>query len=66
MYAARSDRTNVVQSALARNNLTSFLTHLGFGPLDAASQERLEVAFNDIWANNGDAWVTLALRQREP
>jgi hypothetical protein len=41
------DRTNVVQSAFARNHLTRFLTRVGVGSLTTASQEKLEVAFNE-------------------
>lgn len=49
------DRTNVVQSAIARNILSSFLVQIGIGPLQSASKEKLDLAFNAIWANNGDA-----------
>jgi hypothetical protein len=46
------DRTNVVESALARHTLTNQLTQVGRTP------ERLtpaiEWVFNDMWANNGD------------
>ena len=42
-----SDRTNVVQSAFAREILTSVLTHLGIVSLDAGSQEELEATFNE-------------------
>ncbi|OCF38942.1 inositol polyphosphate-5-phosphatase F [Kwoniella heveanensis CBS 569] len=44
------DRTNVVQSALARRVLSNMLTQLGLnvtGPI-------VENVFNDVWANNGD------------
>ena len=54
--------------------MVTALTHLGVGSLDAANQERLEIAFNEcrqvcrikgpskpsfpVWANNGDACAT--------
>ncbi|OCF78932.1 inositol polyphosphate-5-phosphatase F [Kwoniella mangroviensis CBS 8886] len=44
------DRTNVVQSALARRVLTNMLTQLGL----KAEGSIIENIFNDIWANNGD------------
>ncbi|WVO16924.1 hypothetical protein L204_104610 [Cryptococcus depauperatus] len=44
------DRTNVVQSAIARRVLTTMLMQLGLGINDSA----VESVFNDVWANNGD------------
>nr|XP_019007811.1 inositol polyphosphate-5-phosphatase F [Kwoniella pini CBS 10737]OCF46592.1 inositol polyphosphate-5-phosphatase F [Kwoniella pini CBS 10737] len=44
------DRTNVVQSALARRVLTNMLTQLGLH----AEGQIVENVFNDVWANNGD------------
>ena len=49
------DRTNVVQSAFARNHLSTFLIRAGLGPIDGSSKERLDLAFNAIFADNGDA-----------
>ncbi|KAL7420820.1 hypothetical protein Q5752_004773 [Cryptotrichosporon argae] len=46
------DRTNVVQSALARHVLGNMLTQLGL-IIDPATST-VENVFNDIWANNGD------------
>ncbi|TXT12958.1 hypothetical protein VHUM_01359 [Vanrija humicola] len=46
------DRTNVVQSAIARRVLTLMLTQLGI-VLDP-TVVNIEPMFNDIWANNGD------------
>lgn len=50
-----SDRTNVVQSAFARDHLSTFLIRSGIGPLSAGSKERLDVSFNALFADNGDA-----------
>lgn len=46
------DRTNVVQSALARNVLNQMLMQVGI-VLDPTTCN-VESVFNDIWANNGD------------
>ncbi|BEJ10777.1 hypothetical protein CspHIS471_0101990 [Cutaneotrichosporon sp. HIS471] len=46
------DRTNVVQSAIARHVLTQMLLQLGV-VVDPATSN-IEAVFNDIWANNGD------------
>ncbi|KAL1412508.1 hypothetical protein Q8F55_000254 [Vanrija albida] len=46
------DRTNVVQSAIARRVLTHMMTQMGI-VLDPAVVN-IEPTFNDIWANNGD------------
>ncbi|ORX40908.1 SacI homology domain-domain-containing protein [Kockovaella imperatae] len=46
------DRTNVVQSAVARHVLSTMLTQLGLIP--DSSTSNIEGVFNDIWANNGD------------
>ena len=45
----------MVQSAFARNHLATFLIHAGIGPIDARSQEQLDLTFNAIFADNGDA-----------
>ncbi|KIY65285.1 hypothetical protein CYLTODRAFT_357070 [Cylindrobasidium torrendii FP15055 ss-10] len=47
------DRTNVVQSAFARHVLTKQLGALAL--LIEGKREEVDVAFNDVWANNGDA-----------
>ncbi|KIK59630.1 hypothetical protein GYMLUDRAFT_44597 [Collybiopsis luxurians FD-317 M1] len=49
------DRTNVVQSAFARNILNKQLSAVAL--LAPATVERTETdrIFNDVWANNGDA-----------
>ncbi|KAJ9101480.1 hypothetical protein QFC19_005131 [Naganishia cerealis] len=46
------DRTNVVESALARHILTNQLTQVGRTPDSLTSD--IEWVFNDMWANNGD------------
>ncbi|ORY31290.1 SacI homology domain-domain-containing protein [Naematelia encephala] len=46
------DRTNVVQSALARHVLSNMLTQLGL--IADPSTSSIESVFNDVWANNGD------------
>ncbi|KAH9981344.1 SacI homology domain-containing protein [Lactifluus volemus] len=49
------DRTNVVQSAFARRVLNRQLLALAIlNPSDHIHTE-MDVAFNDVWANNGDA-----------
>jgi len=49
------DRTNVVQSAFARNVLNKQLGVLAlWNPLDKGNSE-MDIVFNDVWANNGDA-----------
>ena len=48
------DRTNVVQSAFARYVLNRQLLALAlFNPESRRSD--IDVVFNDVWANNGDA-----------
>ncbi|BGP13974.1 hypothetical protein JCM10213v2_001912 [Rhodosporidiobolus nylandii] len=50
------DRTNVVQSALSRYVLNRHLVNLGItSGAEAGMHDELDVAFNEIWANNGDA-----------
>ncbi|KAF9161288.1 hypothetical protein DFQ26_004689 [Actinomortierella ambigua] len=52
------DRTNVVQSALARYVLNQQLLRLGissFPEHGLSVHERFEIIFNHVWANNGDA-----------
>lgn len=46
------DRTNVVESALARHVLGNELTQVGLVP-DVSTSD-MEMKFNDVWANNGD------------
>ncbi|KAH8117164.1 SacI homology domain-containing protein [Phellopilus nigrolimitatus] len=49
------DRTNVVQSAFARHVLNRQLGAVALlNPTDAGRSE-IDVVFNDVWANNGDA-----------
>lgn len=50
------DRTNVVQSALARWFLNRHLVHLGItSQQEVGMHDGLDVAFNGLWADNGDA-----------
>ncbi|KAF9971428.1 hypothetical protein BGZ73_005641, partial [Actinomortierella ambigua] len=52
------DRTNVVQSALARHVLNQQLLRLGissFPEHGLSVYEQFESIFNHVWANNGDA-----------
>ncbi|GMK56774.1 hypothetical protein CspeluHIS016_0306140 [Cutaneotrichosporon spelunceum] len=46
------DRTNVVQSAIARHVLTQMLLQLGV--VVDPTTSNIEPVFNNIWANNGD------------
>ncbi|GAA5833299.1 hypothetical protein JCM11251_005197 [Rhodosporidiobolus azoricus] len=48
------DRTNVVQSAIARFVLNRHLVNLGIAS-DPGTHDELDEAFNNLWANNGDA-----------
>ncbi|KAJ3226266.1 Phosphatidylinositide phosphatase SAC2 [Clydaea vesicula] len=47
------DRTNVVQSLIARTTLKKILFKLGIQSPDCAEDENLENIFKTIWANNG-------------
>ena len=50
------DRTNVVQSAIARTFLNRHLVHLGItSQEEAGMHDGLDFAFNGLWADNGDA-----------
>lgn len=52
------DRTNVVQSALARDVLNLQLLRLGISEFidgGISHYEEFENIFNDVWANNGDS-----------
>ncbi|GAA5874319.1 hypothetical protein JCM3774_000939 [Rhodotorula dairenensis] len=50
------DRTNVVQSAIARWVLNQHLIHLGItSGEETGMHDDLDVAFNVLWADNGDA-----------
>jgi len=50
------DRSNVVQSALARAFLNRHLVHLGVtSQQEEGLHDALDAAFNGIWADNGDA-----------
>ncbi|GAA5978009.1 hypothetical protein JCM10908_004193 [Rhodotorula pacifica] len=50
------DRTNVVQSAIARWVLNQHLIHLGITSAEETGMhDDLDVAFNVLWADNGDA-----------
>ncbi|KAL7412783.1 SacI homology domain-containing protein [Mrakia frigida] len=49
------DRTNVVQSALARHVLGIQLASIGLVQTADSPPSDIETVFNDVWANNGDA-----------
>ncbi|GAA6019986.1 hypothetical protein JCM11491_004889 [Sporobolomyces phaffii] len=50
------DRTNVVQSAISRWVLNRHLVHLGIASGETEGMhDALDVAFNSLWADNGDA-----------
>ncbi|KAI8458463.1 SacI homology domain-containing protein [Phakopsora pachyrhizi] len=51
------DRTNVIQSSIAKNLLNKFLSSLDPELLNESSNCRVELdrVFNIIWANNGDS-----------
>ncbi|WAQ86429.1 hypothetical protein PtA15_7A155 [Puccinia triticina] len=48
------DRTNVIQSAIAKEILNRFLRHLNLPINPDLAHDQLDVAFNSLWANNGD------------
>lgn len=48
------DRTNVIQSAIAKQILNRFLIHLNLPIHGEDPNDRLDIAFNSLWANNGD------------
>ena len=48
------DRTNVVQTAIARLVLEQMLTKLGVVPPDAQLPPDTRMGFQGMWANNGD------------
>ncbi|KAL0946733.1 hypothetical protein HGRIS_012912 [Hohenbuehelia grisea] len=49
------DRTNVVQSAFARNVLNKQLGAVAFTRPSIEDRVEINSVFNDVWANNGDA-----------
>ncbi|KAG1903754.1 phosphoinositide polyphosphatase [Suillus fuscotomentosus] len=49
------DRTNVVQSAFARHVMSMQLEAVGLLSPPQSGKSGMEVIFNDVWANNGDA-----------
>ncbi|KAG1877755.1 SacI homology domain-containing protein [Suillus subalutaceus] len=49
------DRTNVVQSAFARHVMNMQLEAVGLLSPPQSGKSGVEVIFNDVWANNGDA-----------
>ncbi|KAG2158469.1 phosphoinositide polyphosphatase [Suillus bovinus] len=49
------DRTNVVQSAFARHVMSMQLEAVGLVSPPQSGKSGVEVIFNDVWANNGDA-----------
>lgn len=49
------DRTNVVQSAFARHVLNQQLLALALLNPSEPGRPEMDVFFNDVWANNGDA-----------
>lgn len=49
------DRTNVVQSAIARRFLSMALERFGIELLTSpAASDKLDSVFNELWAANGD------------
>jgi len=49
------DRTNVVQSALARHVMNLQLGAVGLLNHTEMGRSQVDMVFNDVWANNGDA-----------
>ncbi|KAG9318553.1 hypothetical protein JVU11DRAFT_645 [Chiua virens] len=49
------DRTNVVQSAFARHVLVMQLEAIGLTIEPPNGRSEMDIVFNDVWANNGDA-----------
>ncbi|KAG1756423.1 phosphoinositide polyphosphatase [Suillus paluster] len=49
------DRTNVVQSAFARHVMSMQLEAVGLLNPPQNGKSGVEIIFNDVWANNGDA-----------
>ncbi|KAI5121013.1 hypothetical protein M0805_005959 [Coniferiporia weirii] len=49
------DRTNVVQSAFARHLLDRQLGAVALSNFAVAGLSEVDMVFNDVWANNGDA-----------
>ncbi|KAG8217577.1 putative phosphatidylinositide phosphatase [Butyriboletus roseoflavus] len=49
------DRTNVVQSAFARHALGVQLEAVGLAVEPQTGRPGMDIVFNDVWANNGDA-----------
>ncbi|KAI0054006.1 hypothetical protein FA95DRAFT_1551790 [Auriscalpium vulgare] len=49
------DRTNVVQSAFARHILNRQLLALALYNPSEHERPEIDIVFNDVWANNGDA-----------
>ncbi|MBW0506174.1 hypothetical protein O181_045889 [Austropuccinia psidii MF-1] len=47
------DRTNVIQSAISRQILNRFILNLD-PSIHPQQDDQLDIAFNTIWANNGD------------
>lgn len=48
------DRTNVVQTAIAKAVLAVQLVKLGLSPPYANIPEQMKTPFRSLWANNGD------------
>jgi hypothetical protein len=44
----------VIQSAIAKQVLNSFLRHLNLPINPDLTHDQLDVKFNSLWANNGD------------
>ena len=49
------DRTNVVQTAIAKSVLETQLLKLGLIPPEHGIPDELRQIFQNLWANNGDA-----------
>ena len=49
------DRTNVVQTAIAKNVIETQLTKLGLIPPEHGIPANLRLVIQGLWANNGDA-----------
>ena len=49
------DRTNVVQTAIAKSVLETQLLKLGLIPPEHGIPDDLRLVFQNLWANNGDA-----------
>ena len=55
LYIDCLDRTNVVQTAIAKSVLETQLLKLGLIPPEHGIPDDLRLVFQNLWANNGDA-----------